>query len=65
MSWQRYRYYDIYRRSTPNRAKGGIRAQSKRGTLGQARFTAGVVATFDETINTARSNNLCRTSRIP
>ena len=30
MSWQRYRYYEFYPRSTPKKGKGGIKARSKR-----------------------------------
>lgn len=36
MSWQRYRYYDLFPPSVPKKAKGGIKAQSKRGALGQS-----------------------------
>jgi len=36
MSWRRYRYYDFFPRSTPKKAKGGIKAQSKRGGFGQS-----------------------------
>ena len=34
MSWQRY--YDFFSRSTPKKAKGGIKAQSKRGSFGES-----------------------------
>ena len=36
MSWQRYRYYDFFPRSTPKKTKGGIKAQSKRGSFGES-----------------------------
>jgi uncharacterized Zn finger protein len=36
MSRQRYRYYEVFARSTPRKAKGGIKAQSKRGTFGES-----------------------------
>lgn len=36
MSWQRYRYYDFFPRSTPRKAKGGIKVQSKRGSFGES-----------------------------
>ena len=35
MSRQRYQYGDFYPCSTPGKAKGGIKAQSKRGTFGE------------------------------
>ena len=37
MSWQRYGYYrDFFPRSVPRKAKGGIKAQSKRGSFGES-----------------------------
>lgn len=36
MSWQLYRYYEFYPRSTPKKAKGGIKAQSRRGSFGDS-----------------------------
>lgn len=36
MSWQRYQYYEFFPRSVPRKPKGGIKAQSKRGTFGQS-----------------------------
>jgi uncharacterized Zn finger protein len=39
MSWRRYHdfgYSDFFPRSTPRQAKGGIKAQSKRGTFGES-----------------------------
>ena len=36
MPWQRYRYYDFFPRSTPKKAKGRIKGQSKRGAFGQS-----------------------------
>ena len=36
MSWQRYRYYDFFSRSTPKKAKGGIKGNSKRCAFGQS-----------------------------
>ncbi len=36
MSWQRYQYYDFFPRSVPRKAKGGIKAQSKRGSSGES-----------------------------
>ena len=35
MCWQRHRYCDFFPRSTPKKAKGRIKAQSKRGTFGE------------------------------
>ncbi len=36
MSWQRYRFYDFFPRSSRKKAMGGIKAQSKRGSFGQS-----------------------------
>ena len=37
MSWQRYGYYrEFFPRSVPRKAKGGIKAQSKRGSFGES-----------------------------
>ncbi|MCK4660452.1 MAG: SWIM zinc finger family protein [Phycisphaerae bacterium] len=36
MSGRWYRYHEFYPRSTPRQAKGGIKAQSKRGAFGQS-----------------------------
>ncbi len=36
MSWQRYRYYEFFPRSVPKKTKGGIKAQSKRGSFGES-----------------------------
>ena len=35
MFWQRYRHYDFFPPPTAKKPKGGIKTQSKRGTLGQ------------------------------
>lgn len=43
----RWDYYDYSKRSVPRRAKGGIKAQSKRGTFGESWWAKRWIATLD------------------
>jgi uncharacterized Zn finger protein len=67
MSWERYRYYDYYPRSTPKRAKGGIKARSKRGTFGQswwAKRWIQVLESFDIGARLGRGRSYARRGQV-
>lgn len=67
MSWQRYRYYEFFPRSTPKKAKGGIRAQSKRGAFGQswwAKRWITVLESFDIGARLGRGRSYARRGQV-
>jgi len=67
MSWRRYRYYDFFPRSTPKKAKGGIKAQSKRGTFGQswwAKRWITVLESFDIGARLGRGRSYARRGQV-
>src|SRR5436190_9080030 len=60
-------YRDFYPRSTPRKAKGGIRAQSKRGAFGQswwAKRWIEVLESFDIGARLARGRSYARNGQV-
>jgi uncharacterized Zn finger protein len=62
--WDRYRFFEP---SVPRRAKGGIRAQSKRGTFGEswwAKRWISVLESFDIGARMGRGRNYARSGQV-
>ena len=70
MSRRRYRYhryYDFFPRSVPRKAKGGIKAQTKRGTFGEswwARRWIAVLEGFDIGARLGRGRSYARRGQV-
>ena len=67
MSRQRYRCYDFFPRSTPKKAKRGIKAQTKRGTFGQswwAKRWITILETFDIDARLGRGRSYARRGQV-
>jgi len=68
MSWQRYGYYrEFFPRSVPRRAKGGIKAQSKRGSFGEswwAKRWSAVLESFQIGARLGRGRSYARNGQV-
>jgi uncharacterized Zn finger protein len=67
MSWQRHRYYDFFPPSVPRKAKGGIKAQSKRGGFGQswwAKRWIAVLESFNIGARLGRGRSYARSGQV-
>lgn len=67
MSWRRYSYYEFFPRSVPRKAKGGIKAQSKRGTFGEswwAKRWIAVLESFDIGARLDRGRSYARRGQV-
>src|SRR5687768_13777238 len=64
---RRRRYYDFFPRSQPWRAKGGIKAQSQRGQIGQtwwAKRWIAVLESFDIGARLSRGRSYARNGQV-